>query len=175
MGLSAEAATASMSTQDEVIEAYEQGRNDVYHYMLRLGLDPARAQEISQEVFLRLFLALQRGQEIRNKRAWLFRVAHNLGIDSRREGKRWQVLDDTLAASLHDRRPGPDAGLIAGERTDAVKQALDSLSPQQRQCLHLRAEGLRYREIAEAIGIGVSTVGEFLNRAVTRLRKAANE
>ena len=56
-----------------------------------------------------------------------------------------------------------------------MKQALDTLSPQQRQCLHLRAEGLRYREIAETIGVGISTVGEFLNRAVTRLRKAANE
>ena len=172
---SVKAATASMSTQDEVIDAYEQGRTDVYHYMLRLGLDPARAQEVSQEVFLRLFVALRRGEEIRNKRAWVFRVAHNLGIDARREGKRWQVLDDALAASLHDRRPGPDAGLMASERTDAVKQALASLSPQQRQCLHLRAEGLRYREIAETIGVGISTVGEFLNRAVTRLRKAANE
>src|SRR6185369_10148654 len=79
------AATASMSTQDEVIDAYEQGRTDVYHYMLRLGLDPARAQEVSQEVFLRLFVALPRGEEIRNKRAWVFRVAHNLGIDARRE------------------------------------------------------------------------------------------
>src|SRR5262245_41202745 len=98
-----------MSSRDEVAEAYEQGRNDVYHYMLRLGVDPARAQEIGQEVFLRLYVALQRGEEIRNRRAWIFRVAHNLGIDARRERRRWQALDDTLAASLRDRRPGPDS------------------------------------------------------------------
>jgi DNA-directed RNA polymerase specialized sigma24 family protein len=42
-------------------------------------------------------------------------------------------------------------------------------------CLYLRAEGLRYNEIAATIGVGASTVGEFLNRAVTRLRKAIDE
>jgi RNA polymerase sigma-70 factor (ECF subfamily) len=55
-----------------------------------------------------------------------------------------------------------------------VAVALESLSPQQRNCLYLRSEGLRYREIAEVIGISSSTVNEFLRRAIARLAEAVN-
>jgi len=51
-------------------------------------------------------------------------------------------------------------------------QAVAALSPQQRQCLHLRTEGFRYREIAAILNISDSSVGEFLRRAIVRLRKA---
>jgi RNA polymerase sigma-70 factor (ECF subfamily) len=53
-----------------------------------------------------------------------------------------------------------------------LSRAIGELSPQQKNCLHLRAQGLRYREIAETIGISTSAVGEFLRRAVTRLKEA---
>ena len=167
--------TPSMTTQDEVIQAYEDARLDVYYYMLRLGLNPPEAQETSQEVFLRLFVALQNGEDIRNKRAWIFRVAHNLGLNQLKSRGRWQPLDPLLEHTLPDRRPGPDESLMANQRSDSMQRALADLSPQQRQCLHLRAEGLRYREIAETIGVGVSTVGEFLSRAIARLRRAVDE
>jgi RNA polymerase sigma-70 factor (ECF subfamily) len=47
---------------------------------------------------------------------------------------------------------------------------MDQLSPQQKVCIHLRAEGMRYREIAEVLGVSISTVEEFLARAIARLR-----
>jgi RNA polymerase sigma-70 factor (ECF subfamily) len=68
--------------------------------------------------------------------------------------------------------PGAEKQLLEDESRRRLKEALADLSPQQRQVLQLRAAGLRYREIAETIGIGVSTVNEFMRRAVTRLRKA---
>jgi len=58
---------------------------------------------------------------------------------------------------------------------EQLRLAIGSLSPQQRSCLHLRAEGFRYREIAGILGINPSTVGEFLQRAVKRLRKVLYE
>jgi RNA polymerase sigma-70 factor (ECF subfamily) len=61
------------------------------------------------------------------------------------------------------------------QRRMRLERAIGDLSGQQRQCLFLRAEGLRYREIAEAIGISSSSVSEFLKRAVTKLRKATGE
>jgi RNA polymerase sigma-70 factor (ECF subfamily) len=61
------------------------------------------------------------------------------------------------------------------ERLLRMHRAVKSLSPQQRQCLHLRAEGLRYREIADATGVTISTVAEFLRRAVARLKRAVYE
>ena len=52
-----------------------------------------------------------------------------------------------------------------------MHEALHWLSAQERQCLLLRAEGLRYREIGEILGVGTSTVGEFLQRALRKLMK----
>lgn len=164
-----------MTVQDQVLQAYADDRDDVYHYLLRLRLHPVQAQEATQEVFLRLFLALRRGEEIRNRRAWIFRVAHNLGQDVSKERNHWQPLDAAREAVLPDRAPDPEKHAIERQRAARLEQAVAVLSPQQRQCLHLRAEGLRYREIAEVLGIGVSTVGEFLSRAMARLRRAVDE
>jgi RNA polymerase sigma-70 factor (ECF subfamily) len=147
----------------------------VYHYLLRLGLGPSQAQDGAQEAFLRLHAALVRGEEIRSPRAWVFRVAHNLAVTEHRAGDRWMALDPGLETALTDRGPGPEARVIQRQRTERLKEALGELSAQQRKCLYLRAEGLRYREIAEVAGIGVSTVSEFITRAMTRLRRAASE
>jgi RNA polymerase sigma-70 factor (ECF subfamily) len=64
--------------------------------------------------------------------------------------------------------------LIDRQRNSRVAAAMETLSPQQRHCLYLRSEGLRYREIAEVIGISPSSVNEFLRRSIARLAEAAN-
>ena len=58
------------------------------------------------------------------------------------------------------------------ERRSRLRTEIERLSVQQRACLELRAQGLRYREIGEIIGISTSAVGEFLRRAIERLREA---
>ena len=164
-----------MNLQDRVVRLYEETRQDVYHYLLRLGLNPSQAQEGAQEAFLRLHSALVRGDSIEHPRAWVFRVAHNLAVTEHRAGDRWTTLDTGLEAALTDGGPGPEARVLQRERASRLNEALQELSPQQRRCLYLRAEGLRYREIAEAVGVKVSTVSQFLTRAVARLRRAAGE
>src|SRR6476646_11948759 len=69
--------------RDQVAQLFEEAREDVYRYLLTLGLYPPQAQEAAQEVFLRLYTTLRKGEEIRNHRAWIFRVAHNLGLKIR--------------------------------------------------------------------------------------------
>ena len=164
-----------MNVQDQIVRLYEEARQDVYHYLLRLGLSPAEAQEGAQEVFLRLYTALTQGESIRNPRAWVFRVAHNLAVTQHTAGERWMPLHPALEAAMPDGGPGPEERAIRLQREARVSEALAELSPQQRKCLYLRAEGLRYREIAETIGIGVSTVSEFVSRAIARLRRAVDE
>jgi RNA polymerase sigma-70 factor (ECF subfamily) len=61
--------------------------------------------------------------------------------------------------------------VLEREWREGFQAAFQNLSKQQRLCLELRAEGLRYREIAAALGIQTSTVGRFLGRAMIRLRK----
>jgi len=148
----------------------------VYRYLLTLGLHSPQAQEATQEVFLRLYVALCKKEElILNQRAWVFRVAHNLGLTLRTRESVLRPFDPDLEAMLRDRDAGPESGLIEREKLQRVHQAVEGLSPQQRQCLYLRAEGLRYQEIADTLGVTISTVSEFLKRAVLRLRKAVYE
>lgn len=164
-----------MNLQDQVVQLYEEARQDVYHYLLRLGLSPAEAQEGAQEVFLRLYSGLVQGDSIRNPRAWVFRVAHNLAMGRHAAGDRGESLDAATEAALADGGPGPEGTAILRQRNARLSEALAGLSPQQRKCLYLRAEGLRYREIAETVGVGISTVSEFISRAVARLRRAVDE
>lgn len=66
----------------QVTEIYEASRAGVLRSLLSSGLDAGRAEEVMQEAFLRLYSALQSGEELTNPKGWLFRVAHNLAMDS---------------------------------------------------------------------------------------------
>lgn len=164
-----------VSIEDEVTQLFEESRADVYRYVLTLGLDPGRAQEAAQEAFLRLYQALRKADDIQNKRAWVFRVAHNFALRFRHREARLESIDPEMETGLRDQRVSPERSAIERERNLLIHRALETLSPQQKHCLYLRAEGFRYREIAEILGISDSAVGEFLRRAITRLRKATHE
>ena len=164
-----------LTPEDAVAELFETAREDVYRYLLTLGLIPAQAQEATQEVFLRLYVVLRKGQSIGNMRAWIFRVAHNHGLTLRAQEGRAIPFDPGLEMRIPDQAGSPEERLLDHERRTRLGRAVASLSPQQRQCLHLRTEGFRYREIAAILGIGDSSVGEFLRRAIVRLRKALDD
>jgi RNA polymerase sigma-70 factor (ECF subfamily) len=167
---------AAPELHEQVSQAFVDWRDDVYRYLITVGLYPPQAQEATQEVFLRLYMALRKQDEpILNQRAWVFRVAHNLGLTLRARESSLRPLDAELEATLPDRGSDPESGFIEREKLQRVHRAVKELSPQQRQCLYLRAEGLRYQEIADTLGVTVSTVAEFLKRAVSRLRKAVYE
>jgi RNA polymerase sigma-70 factor (ECF subfamily) len=163
-----------MSHRERVTRAYEEAREDIYGYLLLLGLDPDQAQDVVQEVFLKLYIALSRGEPIQNVRGWVFRVAHNQGLKVRTRSTGWQRLSPDVEARVSCGDAGPEGALLRKEAHQRLGRALETLSPQQRHCLHLRAEGLRYREIAEALGVSISSVSEHLARALARLREAVH-
>src|SRR5437667_12785533 len=74
---------AALALQDQVTQLFLEARDDVYRYLLSLGIHPPQAQEGAQEVFLRLYATLKKGENIQNPRAWIFRGAHNLGLKIR--------------------------------------------------------------------------------------------
>lgn len=163
-----------MEARDQVASAYEKDRRDVYGYLVMLGLPPEQAQEATQEVYLRMHVAVGRGEVLRNPRAWAFRVAHNLGLTLREKDAASQGLPPEAEARVPDGRRSPERQAIENQRQAALREALETLSPQQKRCLYLRAEGLKYAEIAEATGISISSVNEFVSRALARLRKAVH-
>src|SRR3989440_12993145 len=94
---------ATVALQDQVAQLFLEARDDVYRYLLSLGLYPPQAQEATQEVFLRLYTTLKKGEKIQNPRAWIFRVAHNFGLKVRsRENERFPFdpdLESAMASS----------------------------------------------------------------------------
>ena len=162
--------------RDQVSRLFEEARDDVYRYLLTLGLHPPRAQEATQEVFLRLYTTLRKGEEIQNPRAWIFRVAHNLGLKIRARQNAEEPFEPELGARYAARvTDTPESDLIERERMLRFHSAVEGLSEQQRRCLFLRMEGLRYPEIGSTLGISASAVGEFLRRAMVRLKKVRYE
>ena len=160
-----------MTLQDQVARLFEEARDDVYRYLLSLGLYPPQAQEATQEVFLRLYTSLKKGEKIQSPRGWIFRVAHNLGLKVRARQASHSPFDPDLESHLAGSAADPEQSLLDREQSLRFHKAVQRLSEQQRRCLLLRMEGLRYPEIGSALGISPSAVGEFLRRAISRLKK----
>jgi RNA polymerase sigma-70 factor (ECF subfamily) len=158
----------------EVIEFFDRLRNPLLRYVLSFKLSPHDGEEVVQEVFLALFQHLRRGKSRKNLRGWIFRVGHNLALKTRiRNNTSTHSHDDERAA---ERQPDPDSNpeedLVRVERRRRLLAVIDALPELDRFCLNLRAEGLRYREIAEVLGISLGAVSNSLARSLGRLTSA---
>ncbi len=150
---------------------FEQQRLSVFRYLVSLGLRPQVAGEIAQESFLRLYRHLRARGRNENLRGWIFRVAHNLAMNELKRAGTAEVepLDEV------DPNGDPEQALLQKERIRRMQAAISMLPRRQQECLHLRAEGLRYREIAEVLGMGISSVAESLQRALAALARTCHE
>ena len=157
---------------------YEIHRDGLYRFLVAQGIPPAAAQEVTQDVFVKLFIALRNGAEIGSEQSWLFGVAAKSAVGHwRREGTPvWVELDISSATeNFTSKEPSPEALAVRTEELHRVADALIKLPKEQRMCVQLRSEGLRYREIARILGVAVSTASEWLSTAVDRLRRAAHD
>jgi RNA polymerase sigma-70 factor (ECF subfamily) len=167
-----DSSTALSALEDEITGLFDELRDRLLRYMIACGLGAADAEEIVQEAFLQLFRHLQQGRSRRNLRGWLFRVTHNLGLKRRTQnGKRrdWPALDTDDVETPVDRALNPEEHAAFCQRQLRLLAVLRSLPDQDQRCLRLRAEGLRYREIAEILGISLGSVSASLARSLTRL------
>jgi RNA polymerase sigma-70 factor (ECF subfamily) len=166
---------SGLELQDQVAQLYTETREDVYRYLLTLGVHPPKAQEAVQEVFLRLYTSLKKGEKIESLRGWVFRVAHNYGLKVRARQSSEEKFDPAIEAQLTSPVANAERQLLDREKMTRLNTAVEGLSEQQKRVLFLRMEGLRYPEIANALGISASAVGEFLRRALLRLKKVRDE
>ena len=128
-----------------------------------------------QETFLKLYLHFQSDAELTNVRAWVFAVARNCVRDARKSAhsRRTVALDDAMKhqRSLIDPSGDPEHSALREERSLRLGEAVGKLPERERECILLRSSGLRYREIAEILGIETNRVGGLMLRAVTHLRE----
>src|SRR6266403_3669129 len=107
---------AALALQDQVAQLFLEARDDVYRYLLSLGIHPPQAQEGAQEVFLRLYATLKKGENIQTPRAWIFRVAHNLGLKIRARQNNQAPFDADLEYRLTAPEMNPEQSLLQREQ-----------------------------------------------------------
>jgi RNA polymerase sigma-70 factor (ECF subfamily) len=170
--------TALMTLSEKVLALFEQLRVPIFGYLLRKTRDAGEAEDLTQETFLRLCRHLQEERPLDNPKAWLFTVANNLAIDKNRNDHNVKDLDESVWKEIEESRAGqqsdPEKLLLQHERLDRLHLAVLNLTKLQRECLHLRADGLRYREIAELMGVSMSTVVDAVRRATVNLAREFN-
>jgi RNA polymerase sigma-70 factor (ECF subfamily) len=158
----------------EATTLYRELRKPLLRYLVCLGLSADEAQDVVQDAFVSLHQHLAAGGPQENIRSWLFRVAHNGARNrqrsyDRRFGKALHPDFDSIADEAT-----PEQAVLEKEKFRRLGKAILLLTESERECLLLRAGGLRYREIAEVLGIPTSTVGETVDRAVKKLAEKCN-
>jgi RNA polymerase sigma-70 factor (ECF subfamily) len=150
---------------------YRSSVDAVYAYTASLLRDRSAAEEVTAAAFERAFRK-QRSFDPRRgtQRAWLFGIARNAALDELRRRKR----SAGLAAEPADLdAQAPEDGAEAALRRAAVRAALATLDPREREVVALKFHaGLANAEIAAVLGVSVSNAGTRLHRAMTKLREA---
>jgi RNA polymerase sigma-70 factor, ECF subfamily len=158
----------------EVTTLYRELRKPLLRYLVCLGLSRDEAQDVVQDAFLSLQRHLASGGTQENIRGWLFRVAHNQARNRqtsyhRRFSEPLESEMDFLAGDAT-----PEQWVLEKEKFRRLAAGIRTLTDAERECLLLRAGGLRYREIGEVLGIRTSTVGDTVERAIKKLAEKCN-
>jgi len=145
----------------------------VYRVLLRMVGDPAEAEDLALESFLKLYNHRPAAGVEFNPGGWLHRVAVNLGLHSIRSFKRREIYElaagqDALAEAP-ETRPGKLAD--SAEEQRAVRAVLADMPTRQSELLVMRYSGASYKEIAAALGLAPTSIGPGLLRAEREFEK----
>ncbi len=152
-------------------ELYESYSRDVYRFALYLSGDPALADDVTSETFIRVWSSPE-PVRLATVKAYLLTIARNLCLMERRRCLRRQGLDETIP----DSGQSPLRRVEVKDELDKVLRALQEFPEVDRAALLMRAdEGLPYEEIAVALGLPVATVKVKVHRARLRLAKIRNQ
>lgn len=187
--------------EERLIEACRQGDREAFRQLFELHKDrvwsialhfigeEAAARDITQQVFLKLFTAINRFRGEAMFSTWLYRMTVNACLDEQRRRKRFLSFDffktgDDGELNAMDKQQArqPEQGLVQEDRhaqlelSAAVKSAVKELRPKLRIAILLKYfEGLSYEEMAAALGCSAGTVASRLNRGHKELaRKLAH-
>lgn len=144
----------------------------VYGILFRLVGTRAEAEDLAQEVFLRLYRQRFSRRGEHNVGGWLYRVAMNQGYNALRSRQRRWRRDTALLPDPTDAEPAPAEAAAQAETRAAVRAALARLPQRDVQLLLLRQMGLSYAEMADVCGVAPGSVGTLLRRAGDAFRRA---
>ncbi len=173
-----DARVASVSVaEQELVALFDELRIPLLRYLLGFPLSVPDAEDVIQESFLALFQRARDAKPHQNVRGWLFRVAHNIALKKNlRSRKEVQTASGLIPVEelVLDPAPNPEAQFAFNQTRERLLPVLRALPEQNRWCLYLRAEGLRYREIADVLGVSLGSVAQSLQRSLAQIARAAN-
>lgn len=180
MGVDAAVLQLRRGDPDALATLMARYQNRVYRYLLRLVRQPADADDLFQQTWLRVAEKIRSFDTSRNFDAWLFTLARNLAFDHLRRARPRSLdepvsgdsPDDTVISRMASGDPGPFDRLLAGERARLLAEALENLPLSYREVLSLRfEEEMKLEEIATVLSAPLSTVKSRLRRSLEQLRK----
>lgn len=166
---------------EAVAALMERYQHRLYRYLLRLVRQPATAEDLFQQTWLRVMERIRSYDPRRSFEGWLFALAHNLAIDFLRR-HRMESLDDPLPSGdsrsemLEGSGPGALEQLLSQERAGWLADSVAGLPVVFREVLTLRfEEEMRLEEIAAVLTLPLGTVKTRLHRALKHLRQSLEE
>jgi RNA polymerase sigma-70 factor, ECF subfamily len=177
-------AMAEQLIDGRIIEACQQGnraafqllfetyKDKVFSIAVYSSGDCALAEDITQQIFLKLFTAIRQFRGDSEFTTWLYRLVVNACHDERRRSRRWLPLGETVGMSNPGEKKPQEKQYARLEVAEAVRAAIGELKPKFRLPILLKyIEGLSYEEIASVMGCSKGTVASRLNRGHSQLAK----
>ena len=157
----------------------EKHRASVVHFLYRLVQEQAVAEELAQEVFLRVYRSRASYEPTAKFTTWLFRITTNIALNWRRDARRElnnvrldQEIRNARKRELWDRTPRADELLLEEHRAREVRAAIDTLPPKQLAAVLMhKYEGMEYAQIAAVLNCSMPALKSLLFRAYGTLRQ----
>lgn len=163
----------------EILQLFDECAPGLRRYVRSCGLSADAADDVVQDAFVLLFRHLCLGRSRENLRGWLFHVSFRLALKQGdrvvRQQHRERAFDPQADEAVVDPMLDPEARLTARQQRRRLRSLLHALPWRERQCVALRAEGLRYRQIARVLGISLGSVAKALAYVATRVVNAGKE
>lgn len=156
----------------------EKHRSSVVHFLYRMVQNQAVAEELAQEVFLRVYRSRSTYEATAKFTTWLFRIATHLALNALRDGKYSKFeerLDDDSSEmpvrQVSDRRPSIEQSMLHRAKMDEVRRAIGALPEKQRAAVLMhKYEEMEYSQIAKVLSCSESAVKSLIFRAYEALR-----
>src|SRR5262245_42331589 len=179
------AAMAEQLINGQVIQACQQGDRDAFQSLFEAykdkvfsiavyssGGDRTVAEDVTQQIFLKLFTAIRQFRGESEFTTWLYRLVVNACLDEKRRRRRLLPWGETVAVRNSSDKKPQEKHYARLEVAEAVREAINELKPKFRLPILLKyIEGLSYEEIASVMGCSKGTVASRLNRGHSQLAK----
>ena len=150
-------------------DIYKQHYTSIYRLVSKFRVNSHEAEDIVQDVFVKLYLQFNSGNQVQYPKTWLYKVAVNVCINTVNRRKETELLE-SVNYSEYGTTDSLETSIDQNDQEEIIRNALMRLKEQERLIVILYSEGLSYKEIAEVSGVKFTSISQNLSRALEKLR-----